>query len=185
MTAHPLSPASRKLLLLLTRFPGAGSRAVGLLTWSYYTHASIGLEEDPNTFYSFVCKGFIVEKINRYLKPDRPPFPCTLYELEVSEETYQEVKRLLQHFVEQKDELHYSRLGVALSILRIPYRRKGCYFCSQFVAEVLWRSRAAQLKKSSALYLPRDLHQIHGIKIRFCGNLLHMLNQMAPVLCPT
>ena len=59
----------RKISILLTRFPDNGSRAVSMLTRFYYTHASIGLDEDMNTFYSFVTKGFLVEKVTRYIRP--------------------------------------------------------------------------------------------------------------------
>ena len=99
---------SRKIFILLTRMLDNGSKAMRLVTRFSYTHASIGLEEDMNTFYSFICKGFIVEKITRYLRPDREPFPCLLYEMEVSEEVYQNIKEMLNIFVENKKILRYS-----------------------------------------------------------------------------
>ncbi len=92
----------RKIFILLTRLPDNGSKAMRLITRFPYTHASIGLDEDMNTFYSFICKGFIVEKISRYLRPDKEPFLCLLYELEVSEEIYQTVKEILNAFVDNK-----------------------------------------------------------------------------------
>lgn len=75
----------RKIYILLTRLCDNGSKAIGFLTSSYYTHASLGLEEDLNTFYSFVTKGFMIEKISKYIRPDRDPYPCVLYEMEVSQ----------------------------------------------------------------------------------------------------
>ena len=59
----------RKIYLLLIRFPDTGSKLIHALTGFGYTHASVGLDEDLNTFYSFVVKGFIVEDISRYNKP--------------------------------------------------------------------------------------------------------------------
>lgn len=56
---------NKKIYILFTRFPDNGSKVIEALTGCYYPHASIGLEEDWNTFYSFVTKGFIVEKITR------------------------------------------------------------------------------------------------------------------------
>lgn len=53
---------TRKVYVLLTRFPDNGSKTIGFYTNFYYTHASIGLDEDMDTFYSFVKKGFFVEK---------------------------------------------------------------------------------------------------------------------------
>ncbi|MBQ8625339.1 MAG: hypothetical protein IJ419_04100 [Agathobacter sp.] len=161
----------RKVYVLLTRFPDNGAKVIQALTGSFYSHASIGLEEDMNTFYSFVVKGFIVEDITRYIKPDREPFPCQLYELEVSEKVYRAVKRIIQFYVRRKQELSYTKLGVVLSLLRIPFKRKNKYICSQFVAEVLKRAKAAKLKKFTVLYLPGDFKKLSEMKLVFEGNL--------------
>ena len=83
----------RKVYLLLTKFPDTGTKIINILTGLKYPHASIGLEEDINTFYSFVTKGFIVEDINRYAKPGRKTIPCQLYEMYVTEETYLKIKQ--------------------------------------------------------------------------------------------
>lgn len=167
----------RKIFILLTRMPDNGSKAIQLITRFSYTHASIGLDEDMNTFYSFICKGFIVEKITRYLRPDREPFPCLLYEMEVSEEVYQNIKEMLNIFVENKNILRYSYLGLVLGLLHISYKGKNHYFCSQFVAEILKYSKVAYLKKDSELYLPKDFRNLQGVSVRFQGDLKGMLKQ--------
>ncbi len=168
----------RKLLVLLTRFPDKGSDVIEFMTGCNFTHASIGLEEDLNTFYTFVTKGFFVEKITRYIKPDRAPFPCQLYEIEVNEKVYNSTKKLLKSFVDNKRELFYSKLGLVLSLLKIPYKRRNFYFCSHFVADVLKRTDAAKLKKDSALYLPGDLRKLPEMKLNFQGNLESMINYL-------
>ncbi len=173
--------SNRKIYVLLTRLPGNSAKAIQVATRCYYTHASIGLEEDPDTFYSFLCRGFVVEKITRYVRPDRTPFPCQLYELEVSEKAYQSIKKLLESFVEKREDMRYTKLGVVLSILRIPYRRKHHYFCSQFVAAVLKYTQAARLKKDSALYHPKDFKSLPGMQLRFQGNLQSLLQHFSAV----
>ena len=171
--------AKRKLYILLTRFPGKTAIAIHALTRCYYTHSSIGLEEDLNTFYSIVGKGFIVEKITRYVRPDREPFPCQLYELEVSEKVYASVKQLLEESVENKSLYQYSKLGVVLCLLRIPFRRKYHYFCSQYVAETLMIAQAARLKKDSTLYYPGDFQRMPGMRLHFQGDLKSFLGHFA------
>lgn len=175
----PSSPGSkRKLFILLTRFPGLDSDALRWWTRFPYTHASIGLDEDMNTFYSFVVKGFIIEDIARYnRKPGRAPFPCVLYELEVSETVYQKAKQMLLKFVSNRENLRYNTLGMLLSLIKIPSRRQSRYFCSHFVAELLQRCDAARLKKRSTLYLPRDLQKLSEVKMIFQGDLLRMSQQ--------
>ncbi|MBQ7875635.1 MAG: hypothetical protein IJ306_10875 [Oscillospiraceae bacterium] len=150
---------------------------MSLLTRCYYTHASIGLEEDMNTFYSFVYKGFIVEKIDRYLKPGREPFPCQLYELEVSRKRYNLIKSFVGFFAENKSEMRYSPWGVFFSLLHIPYKKEGRYFCSQFVAEALKYTGTVKLKKGCRFFFPRDFKKIEGIRLRYHGSLLGMKNR--------
>ena len=71
-----------------------------------------------------------------------------LYELQVDEETYFQVKREVQRIMENSEEYHYNIFGLLLCQFNIPYHRKRHYFCSQFVSEVL--------DKSGALKLPKD-----------------------------
>lgn len=166
----------RKIYLLLTRFHDNGSKAIGMMTGYYYTHASIGLEEDINTFYSFVTKGFIIEKINRYVKPDRAPFPCQLYEFEVTDNVYFRIKEIIEYFVQYKSLVNYTKLGVVLSLLHIPYKRNHfSFFCTQFVAEVLNLSGAAHINRKTTRYFSKDLREIPGMKLYFQGNLSSMM----------
>ena len=172
----------RKIYLLLTKFPDNGSKAISALTGCRYPHASIGLEEDMNTFYSFVTKGFIVESITRYTKPDREPFLCQLYELEVSESVYNRVKEIVDYFVQFKGMLHYTKLGLVLSLFHIPYKRnRFAYFCTQFVAEVLEYSGAAKLRKKSTRYFSDDLKSLPGMKLSFQGNMKTMIKRFGIV----
>ena len=162
---------NRKITILLTRFPDNGSRFISFLTGFYYTHASIGLPEEPDTYYSFVRKGFIVEKASRYIRPNWDPLPCQLYELPVSEETYQHIKHMLHSFVERKPNLQYSNIGVFLSLCRIRHKMENQYFCSQFIAEVLTETRAAHIKKDPSLCMPKDLTRLPTNTLIFQGTL--------------
>lgn len=162
---------SRKIFVLLTQFPGFDSKALRWWTQFPYSHVSLGLDEDMNTFYSFVVKGFIVEDIARYNKPGRMPFPCELYALEVSEGTYQAVKRNILTFVNNRSQLSYTRMGLILTLANIPWKLKNRYICSQFVAQMLQRCTAAKLCKDSTLYLPEDFHRLKGLRMIFRGDL--------------
>ena len=169
----------RKIYILLSTFHDRSSMVIRTFLNFNYSHASIGLEEDLNTFYSFVGKGFIVEKITRYAKPDREPFPCRMLELEVSEKVYNTIKCYLQTCVECKSDLHYTRVGVALTLMHapsLPYRRRGHYHCSQFVAEVLENCKAAKLKRKCDRFRPSDFGSIEGIRLRYQGDMHDMVN---------
>ncbi len=170
---------NRKIYLLLTRFPDKGSMVIKRMKGIQYPHTSIGLDEDMNTFYSFLTKGFIVESVTRYVKPHREPFPCQLYELEVSQEVYDRVKEIVEYFVEFSGLFKYTKVGVILSLLRIPYVRSHfSYFCSEFVADVLHHSGAAKLNKKRNMYFADDLKQLPGMKLKHQGNLKTLINQL-------
>lgn len=165
----------QKINILLIQYPDNMATFMGHWTGFRYTHATIGLEEDLNTFYSFVHKGFIIEKITRYLKPGRAPFPCALYQIEVPSSIYRHIKKLLQSYASRREKLSYTRFGLVMSLLlHIPYKRRDRYFCSQFVAEVLQRSRAAHLPRSSVRYFPRHFHEMEETRLVFTGNLQTM-----------
>lgn len=162
----------RRITILLTQYPTTMASTLQWLTDFPYTHTSIGLSEDMNTFYSFVKKGFIVEKVTRYNKPGRAPFPCALYEIPVPEQVYQRIKAVLEGFVARKDDLQYTHRSMLLSLLLyIPYQMEDRYFCSHFVAEVLKRAQVIRSEKASVLYLPKDFPKLPGAKMVFRGDL--------------
>lgn len=167
-----------KIYLLFTRFEDKGTKAIQALTGCKYPHASIGLEEDMNTFYSFVTKGFIVESVTRYVKPEKIPYPCQLYEIEVAEETYERIKEVIKYFIDLKGLVYYTKLGLILSLLHLPYKRNRFgYFCSQFVAHVLQQGGAVRLEKGSHHYFSEDLKRLPGMQLVFQGNLKSMINR--------
>ncbi len=166
---------NRKIYILLTSFPDMGSKMVGFMTNSIFTHASIGLDEDLDTFYSFAWKGFIVEKITKYIRPDRKPYPCELYEMDVSAEKYELIKKILLEFVENRHKYSFARAGLILGLMRMPLVQKRKYFCSQFIADVFKRSKALHLKKNSARYFPRDFGRFPEMSLAFKGNLSGMI----------
>lgn len=144
------------------------------ITGFYYTHASIGLEEDLNTFYSFVYKGFLIEKLTYYVKIEEEK-PCMLYKIEVSSSIYERVRNYLLSFSELKSKLNYTRLGLILALFHIPFKWPNHYFCSQFVAETLKQAQAVMLKKHCCLYLPYDFTCLDESKLCFQGKLNDLL----------
>ena len=80
------------------------------------------------------------------------------------------IEEEISQFLARKEQYIYSRWGVILCLLHIPHKFKDRYFCSQFVAEVLLRAGAVELKKKESLYLPGQL--IDGIECLFSAKQL-------------
>ena len=161
----------KKLLIMLTRLPGPGSRMISLLTGSRYTHASIALGEDPGTFFSFTIKGFHIEHPHGLLRKEYEPFPCRIYYVNTTDKAYQKAKRLILRVNDDRDCYGYSVIGIISALFRIPFTTRRRFFCSHFVAEILARSGALRLWKRSCLFLPGDLQKIVGLSLSFTGTV--------------
>ena len=167
---------TKRIFILLIRYPDTMADFMVRYTGFGYTHATIGLEEDLNSFYSFMKKGFIEEKVTRYLKPGREPFPCALYEIEVSRKAYRRVKKLLNAYTARKKFLRYTHISLVFCFLGIPCKLQDRYFCSEFVAEVLQRANVVNLPKHCALCLPKDFHNLKETRMVFSGNIQTMVD---------
>jgi inositol transport system substrate-binding protein len=169
---------NKKIFLLMTSLPDVLSKAAQMVMNYRYNHVSLGFEEDMNTYYTFTYKGFTVENIiRRATKPDRDPFPCELYEIEVPSHVYVDMQDRVRSFVDHSDDYRYTLFGAALRVfLNIPIRQERAYYCSQFVAEILKSSGAAKLEKGAPYYLPHHLRALRETKFMFKGNLMEYLH---------
>lgn len=140
----------RKVVILLTRYSDGLSSFLRCVTGKEYTHASISLEN--GVFYSFNYRGFCEETMEKHRR--RGVSKSILFEFSVSEETYERIQRKLTYFIMHREELRYTRLGVFLCLLHIPFRWEKHFFCSQFVALMLEGSLEFPLCRAAALYLP-------------------------------
>ena len=172
------SVKTKSVFILLTEQYDPMSRFVRFITWGKYTHASIGLDDHFNHFFSFVTKnGFYLERPIKSKKAKKMARKCALYRLDVTEEIYEKIKNMIEGFQIRIEQYHYNYFGVLLCllkipcILRIPHYRKNCYFCSQFVSELLTLSGAAKLRKKPSLYLPDDFIREPMLRILFQGSL--------------
>lgn len=146
----------RKIAVLLVRQHSKFSNLVYVIGGGGYTHAALAIDAEGDDFYSFNFRGFCIEhprkRIHRSLRKS------AYYQFEVTEEEYQILKERIDRFLENPDRYNYNRLGVLLCLLRIPFRTKKSYFCSQFVAEMLSLcDRTIVLNKKSSLYMPNHL----------------------------
>ena len=169
----------RTIYILLTRSETYFSRLIHHFTRGEYTHASIGFEGPAGAFYSFARKyprlpfpgGFIREGVNWGFFSLHPQIPCCLYALTVSEETYQSVCQRIREMYEEKERYHYSVLGAMASYFKYPLVRETHKFCSEFVAEVIYESGAAELERDPALTQPMDFCRLRGLRPIFRGRV--------------
>ena len=169
----------KKLLIMLSKFSDLGARIISFLTRNRYTHASIALEEDPSTFYSFSLKGFHIEHPKGLLKKEYEAFPCQVNAINVPDSIYSTAKKLIKTFTSRKEEYKYAKLGILFALFHIPFSINRHFFCSHFVAEILGRSGAIHLNKKSCLYMPGDLQKIEGVSTIFSGSIQEYARSLA------
>lgn len=125
------------------------SRLLKAVTGASYNHVSISLDKTLTTMYSFgrispynpVWGGFVMESpqtgtFKRFAKTE-----AVVLGLYVSEEQYKSVFRVLEAMYRCKQSYHYNYLGLFLAAFHIRYRRKGRYYCSEFVRDFLISSQ--------------------------------------------
>lgn len=144
----------KEVSILLTKYSDWISSMVYILCGKGYTHASISLEENFDTYYSFNYRGFAVETISKHKKRGVKKSRC--YRLEITEQSYKIIKNRIQDMEAHRSAYQYTRIGVLFCLLHIPFHWKRHYFCSQFVAELLESSGAIELSKPSNFFLPNN-----------------------------
>ena len=161
----------RYINILLTKHSDNFSLFIVALIRGYYSHASIGFEEERGRFYSFTRRGFIIEEPEKICLK-RKNVKCALYRVAVSQEDYDAMRRHLASFHETKTEWKYDVVGVLLGVVKFPYwRRRYRRFCSQFVAEILESGEEARLQKRSSVVFPDDFARAIASGPTFLGTL--------------
>ncbi|MCR0205242.1 hypothetical protein MKC66_10975 [[Clostridium] innocuum] len=149
----------KTITVLLTKYSDWISWIVYHIGGRGYTHSSLGLENE-DCFYSFNYHGFCVETLEKHKR--RGIENCLVYELQIPEQDYERIKKRIHEVYCQREQYSYTRLGLALAVLKIPFKWKNHYFCSQFVAELLKEYGGVPLKKNINTYLPN--HFYHELK---------------------
>ncbi len=151
---HMQEHENTMITVLLTRYYSTFSNFIYFVSGRGYTHASLALDDKNESYYSFNFRGFRKEYPKKYRHRSKSSIS---YTLEIPKEDYEKIREKIKEMEHGKEKFHYSRIGVLLCLLHIPFRRKNYYFCSQFVTEMLQMSDAVLLRKDASLYLPNDL----------------------------
>lgn len=166
---YRLQHRKKYISVLLTKYSDTTSRMLQIMTRGKYTHASLGITDDE--FFSFVTRGFHIERPFLIAHKVKKDVPCALYRLRVPDKVYEELSWKLHQLSGCGQLYKYSRFGLFLCLLHIPHFMERHYFCSRFVAEILQNCEALKLRKSPSLYLPDDFARERQLKLCFEGTL--------------
>lgn len=169
----------KKFYILLSRTNTVPAQVIRRVTGAHYSHASFSLYPRTDHFYSYarrhinlpIFSGFVSENIHTKVFARYPDTPCALYEIEVSDESYEKAKKLIRYFRNHRKEATYSFLGAYGMPLGLPIKRMNKFTCSQFVAFMLHYSSACKLPKDPYLMMPDDFATLKDLSLIYCGSL--------------
>ena len=170
---------NKKIYVMLSQTGTYFSRMIKFYTRYNYNHTSIALDKDLKELYSFGRRtsyfpffpGFVKEEINGGIFKMYDKTTCRVYELSVTEEEYNEVKKIIDNFNSEYDKYKYSFLGILAIMLHIPHERRYRFVCSQFVAYVLKEGKIVEFDKHVSLVKPEDFDNLEKGQVVYTGLL--------------
>lgn len=138
------------------------SRFLKLVTKAEYNHASISLVPDLGTMYSFGRKnpynpfwaGFVAESARFGTFKRFSKTRIVVLDIAVTEEQYQAISRRITTMMALKEYYRYNYLGLWLAGLRICYRQKRCFYCSEFVKDILEKQEIRGINQLNPIVQP-------------------------------
>lgn len=173
----------KNIYIMLSQTGTNCSKILQLFTRAPYNHASIALDEDLNSLYSFARQnlyipligGFVKENINEGVYKLHDYTICQIYRIVVSEEQYLNLQQSISNFEKNKNKYSYNFVGLVAMLFNIPHHRQYHYVCSQFVAYVLQASKSVELEKHFSLMRPQDFSVLPEVDLVYSGKLADYL----------
>lgn len=174
------------IYLVVTKTNTLLSRLIGIATGSLYTHVSIALDEQLEEMYSFgrihaynpVWGGFVMESPEFGTFKRFQDTKVKLLKIDITKEQYVQVEEILRDMYANREKYHYNYIGLATAYFEIPWKQDRCYYCSEFVREILVRTGIMKEEDFNPVVKPNDFAFLDvGTKI-YEGNLQEYSRQV-------
>ena len=170
----------KKIYILLMHTNTYPSKFVKFMTKYQYSHVALSLDKSCNTLYSFGRKrpetiidgGFSIENKDGKFFEKFKNAECKIYELEIEDEKYENLKSAINNMEENKDEYKYDFIGTAFRYFNIPITFKNKYVCSYFVASILEENNIYNFNKETCFIRPEDFENLDGFNEIYSGKYL-------------
>lgn len=156
------------------------SKILKIFTRKPYNHVSVACEENLKEMYSF-CRNrperplpatFNKEIIGEGTLGKYNFIPCELYRIPVTDKQKELFSENLEYFKKNRHCFSYNCIGLGFIALKIAYRRKNKFVCSQFVGYILEKSGInSQISKPVCLQTPEDFRHMPEAELIYKGNL--------------
>ena len=161
----------KHLYVVLSRTGTILSRAISKITGDWYTHASISLDDDLQTMYSFGrlwtynpwIGGFVKESTEFGIMRRFRSADTLVMRVEVSDEKYAEIVHYLTTMYAERKKYKYNYWGLFLSKWKVPVRSRKAnrFYCSEFVNDLLERFGIIKQGEFGEVVRPMELLKLN------------------------
>ena len=174
-----MNTRNKQLYIVISQTGTLLSRILKALTGAEYNHASISLSEDLEEMYSFGRRypynpfwgGFVMESSHAGTFRRFSNTKVLVLSVTVSEEQYAQLRNILKAMWKGRKKYRYNFAGMCLAFFHIIWKRENCYYCSEFVGELLIKGRIDGAEKLRASVI----QPIHFLRLPhkqiYCGML--------------
>jgi hypothetical protein len=175
---------TNKIYIILSQTGTVPSRLIRLFTGAEYNHASISVSKDLTRMYSFGRRnpynpfwaGFVRENPAKGTFKRFPNTKAAVLEVDVSEESFIRISNRLEEMYQEQNKYHYNYIGLVLARAHIARKKKNCYFCSEFVGELLEDNNINGTDKLPDVVYPMNFFDLPHKQI-YQGRLLDYNNE--------
>lgn len=176
---------TKKVYIVLSQTGTILSRILKLVTRAPYNHSSIALTEDLQTMYSFgrvnpynpFLGGFVQESPAYGTFKRFKNTKVMVLETEIPRDTYSEIGQLIQQMMKEQARYHYNYWGLFLAALRIPVKKRNCYYCSEFV-----KAMVVRMNLPGAEEIPDIVKPMHFLTVPHKTVYIGKLQEYEPAL---
>ena len=140
-----MSNQNKQLYIVISQTGTLLSRILKQITGAEYNHASISLSRDLERMYSFGRRhpynpfwgGFVIESPRTGTFKRFSETKVLVLSVSVTEEQHAELKEMLDVMWKRRRKYSYNYIGLCLAYFHVVWKQEGCYYCSEFVGELL------------------------------------------------
>lgn len=144
-----MSKKTKEIYVILSYTGTMLCKTIKLFTKAEYCHVSIALDKDLNEMYSFgrlnpynpFIGGFVHEHINSGTFKRFKKTKCLIYSINISEEQYDKLKKLIKEFEKNKNKYSFNIIGMFAAGFNIKYKKEKGFYCAEFVKHVIEHSK--------------------------------------------
>ena len=170
---------TKKIYIVITQTGTLLSRVLKLISGAEYNHASISLAADLRTMYSFgrlnpynpFWGGFVEEspQTGTFLRFSETR--AMVLSVSVSPEQYDAIRDQLIRMMHQRRLYRYNYIALGMAALGICYTKEDCFYCSEFVREMLEEGRVSGCEQLDSIVHPMHFLELPDAHLIYRGRL--------------